>query len=449
MYFVATINIGCGFFMLLYSKTITARLQYTARFVGQVLSGKPMSVTDNKEEWINYNDVKINYTGEKILAKEIWVLPITGLLFHTERNKIPINCDTWNGATIFFKTENGDIPFDIFSATFYLISRYEEYLPHNKDEYGRYAHTNSIAFKEGFLDKPLVNLWLKEFRKLIEEKFPTIALSSSGFKFIPTYDIDEAYAYKHRPLWHNAAAAVRDLIKGDRKKFTQRYKIITGKEADIFDAYEWMDDLHKKCRMNPVYFFLLAEKQKGYDKNISPHSGPLKKLIEEHAEKYETVIHPSWQSGDDKNVLKKEIALLGSITKKQITKSRQHYIRLRLPHTYRLLIENGITEDYSMGYGSINGFRASVASSFYWYDLENEKETQLLLHPFCFMDANSYYEQKQTAEETEKELQQYYQQVNNVSGTLITIWHNNFLGTEERFKGWREVWERFAKKMAE
>jgi len=35
----------------------------------------------------------------------------------------------------FFKSE-GDYPFDIFSAVFYLLSRYEEYLPYKKDMYG-------------------------------------------------------------------------------------------------------------------------------------------------------------------------------------------------------------------------------------------------------------------------------------------------------------------------
>ena len=66
-----------------------------------------------------------------------------------------------------------------------------------------------------------------------------------------------------------------------------------------------------------------------------------------------------------------------------------------------------MTDDYSMGYGSINGFRASVASSFYWYDLEKERQTNLRIHPFCFMDANSFYEQRQDPQQTFEELIHY------------------------------------------
>jgi hypothetical protein len=69
-------------------------------------------------------------------------------------------------------------------------------------------------------------------------------------------------------------------------------------------------------------------------------------------EKYSIGIHPSWASGDNENLLGSEIETLESATGKKITASRQHYIRFTLPHTFRRLIAAGITDDYSMGYGS-------------------------------------------------------------------------------------------------
>jgi hypothetical protein len=127
----------------------------------------------------------------------------------------------------------------------------------------------------------------------------------------------------------------------------------------------------------------------------------------------------------------------------EVNKSRQHYIRFNLPEGYQRLITAGITDDYSMGYGSINGFRASVASSFYWYDLEKEVQTALRIHPFCFMDANALYEQRQDTVTSLNELQHYHAVCKSVNGTLITIWHNNFLGTAKEFTGWKEMYEQF------
>src|SRR5260370_37241730 len=99
-----------------------------------------------------------------------------------------------------------------------------------------------------------------------------------------------------------------------------------------------------------------------------------------------------------------------------VTRSRQHYIRFTLPGTYRLLLQYGIDRDFSMGYGSINGFRASVASTFYWYDLEKEEKTGLRIFPFCFMDGNSYYEQHYTPAQAMAELLHYYRLVLKSTG---------------------------------
>jgi hypothetical protein len=137
-----------------------------------------------------------------------------------------------------------------------------------------------------------------------------------------------------------------------------------GKQKDPFDSFDWMDQLHQQFDLRPIYFFLISSKTGKYDKNISPSKGSMKHLILEHSDRYPIGIHPSWQSGDDPEKLKLEILKLGHIVGKQISASRQHYIRFTLPQTYRQLIDLGIESDFSMGYGSINGFRASVTSPF-------------------------------------------------------------------------------------
>jgi hypothetical protein len=166
-------------------------------------------------------------------------------------------------------------------------------------------------------------------------------------------------------------------------------------------------------------------------------------LIKRHAKKYRTGLHPSWKSNENITILKKEKKILETAGDIPVSISRQHYIKFSLPQTFERLIEAGITEDYSMGYGSINGFRASVASSFYWYNLQADAVTNLRLHPFCFMDANSFYEQGQTASRSWEELMHYYQVCKSVNGKFITIFHNNFLGEGKKFKGWRELYVKF------
>jgi hypothetical protein len=113
---------------------------------------------------------------------------------------------------------------------------------------------------------------------------------------------------------------------------------------------------------------------------------------------------------------------------------------MNLPDTYRRLIDAGITEDYSMGYGSINGFRASYCLPYKWYDLQKEETTNLTVFPFCYMEANSFYEQQYSPEEALQEMKDYYRVTKQANGLFITIWHNHFLGSDKMFKGWREVY---------
>ncbi|MBC7873658.1 MAG: polysaccharide deacetylase family protein, partial [Ferruginibacter sp.] len=351
-------------------------------------------------------------------------------------------CFEVNNQKAFFKT-GGDFPFDIFAAAFYLLTRYEEYLPYKKDIYGRYAHENSLAFKENFLNLPLINAWLQNFRDKLLERFPSFTIHHSPFTFLPTYDIDEAWSFKYKQWWRSAGAAVKDLFKGDFKKLALRRKTVNNKIQDPFDSYEWMDALHRQYDLDPRYFFLVPGKTGKYDRNILPREEALQQLIKEHAGKYKTGVHPSWQSGDDHGLIRTEIATLEKISGKKITSSRQHFIRFILPQTFRYLADAGIKEDFSMGYGSINGFRASVAVPFYWYDLEKDETTPLLLYPFCYMEANSFFEQKFTPEQALEEMRHYYKAVKAVNGTFITIWHNTFLGTGKLFEGWREVYQQF------
>ncbi len=426
--------------VLLYAPASSPRLQYICNFIFEDLLKVEFSFTSDIENFINYSGVKIKYTNAQNI-NDGFTMGDCGLLFESNIKQQDTTCFEVNNYKAFFKIANADFPFDIFSASFFLLTRYEEYLPHQKDMYGRYAYENALAFKEKFLHLPLVNIWVKDFAAQLQRSFPTfnflpITIEASNFSFLPTYDIDMAFSYKYKGLVRNAGSFIKSPS-------LERIKVLAGLKQDPFDCFAWLNQLHDDNRLQPIYFFLMAEKNGVYDKNILPHKKPMRKLIREHAQKYTIGIHPSWQSGDQHELIGQEKNLLETISQKPIIHSRQHYIRFTLPDSYRLLIENGISDDYSMGYGSINGFRASVASSFNWFDLQRNQLTPLRIYPFCFMEANSFYEQKITAEEAYNELMHYYTLCKAVEGQLITIWHNNFLGADPQFGEWRSIYQRF------
>jgi len=421
--------------ILVYTHTITPRLQYITHFLFRELMGLDNMLVIDSEYFKNYDGPKINYS-DLVFDFDTYIIRNHTLLFEEGISEQQLDVFEINNREAFFKTTGGDHPFDIFAAAFYLLTRYEEYGDHEKDEYGRYAHTNSTAFKSGFLDKPIINLWVKDLAAALQKKFPALQPNWPAFKFLPTYDIDIAYAYKYKGVARNIGGFVRSPS-------LNRLQVLAGAKKDPFDTYKWLEELHKQNQLSPLYFFLVAEKNGRYDKNILPHKDIMWKLVKYHARRYDIGLHPSWQSGDKPELLEREKEYLADMGEVPVNRSRQHYIRFNLPADFRRLVRLGIKSEYSMGYGSINGFRASVAAPFYWYDLEREEQTFLRVHPFCFMDANAYYEEKLTAGAALEESLYYLNSCREANGTMISVWHNNFLGTDPAFKGWRDAYEKF------
>lgn len=424
--------------LLIYSNKPSRRLEY----ICATLFNNEVTIVSDKTEYLNCVSAKINYSDELIQENDFIIRP-TALLFQSDIQEQSIECFDWNGTTAFYKVASSSIEFDLFAAAFYLISRYEEWLPYSPDQYGRYAHTNSLAYKNHFLHLPLVQLWLIAFEKTMQEHFPYFKISKKSFSFIPTYDVDIAFAYLHQPLIKNIWGFYRDLLTAKFESFLERGNVYSGNQKDPFDQFDFLEELNERYRLTAIYFFLLAEKRKGVDKNIHPTKKAFQGLIKKTAAKFQIGIHPSWQSGEENNLLEKEIQTLYNISEQTVTFSRQHYLKMTVPETYPRLIDAGIKKDYTMGYGTSNGFRASYANPFYWYDLKNEQVTELEIHPFCYMDATSIFELRAPVYEAKKELQDFWNQIQKVEGEMVCIFHNHFLTDQPEWIEWKKMYINF------
>jgi hypothetical protein len=424
--------------MLIYSTHITPRLQYVAEWLGEQTGTTPV-FTDNQISFEQSSEIKINYSDSRISNDEIWIKP-QGLLNETNIHHVSAAAANRNHFPVLFENES-DLGFDYMSAVFYLISRYEEYFPYQKDIYGRYPHQDSAAYRNNFLDRPLIDEWSELLIKKIKTTFPDKSIHPPSFSLTPTYDIDLSWSYLGKGFLRNAGG----FFKNPNTAF-ERMAVLTGFKKDPYDCYAFLKQLHETRNLNSITFFLAALKRSDVDKNISPLNQRFRILVKSIAAYSEVGIHPSGYSYANREFLQKEREVIEKITDRKITKSRFHFLKCTIPQEYRRLLEIGITDDYTMGYGTINGFRASTSRSFYWYDLENEHKTSLRIHPFCWMDANAYYEQKMSLHEAYAELVQYLEAIKKVNGTMITVSHNHILGTSPQFEGWMDMYLRFMEK---
>jgi hypothetical protein len=188
---------------------------------------------------------------------------------------------------------------------------------------------------------------------------------------------------------------------------------------------------------------LCALEKTAYDRNVHPYKKWMKKLMSILLEIGNVGLHPSYFSYNNKVLLNNEKSALENVLEKEIPLSRQHYIRLQLPQTYRILESLAITDDFSMGYASELGFRAGTGRSFLWYDLGKELCSELRVHPFCFMDATAHYYKNLTAAEAFTELEKMNAILKKTNSKLMLVMHNYTLGNDQEWEGWQKAYEAF------
>lgn len=425
--------------ILVFCPESNPRLKYTFDLVLKELLGTEYKFTSDEQAFESYTDCKFSY-HDKPLGTELFFYA-GSLLFEKGIRDQAVSVFDWEGGKVFFASHPKYVfPFDPFAAIFYLVSRYEEYLPHLRDIHDRYDTTESIAYQKGFLTRPVVNIWALRIKKELLKRYPGYSFPERKYRFISTIDIDNAYAYLEKGFMRTAGAYARSLMKFDFSDLKERTKVLTGFMQDPYDTYDFQLQLQKKYQYRCIYFTLLAEYGEN-DKNVPPDSKRLRSLIKSLADYSEVGIHPSYGSNSDSTKLKKEVAILSRILKRDVTRSRQHFLILKLPETYRRLLDLDITDDYTMGYALQVGFRASICTPFYFYDLDLEKPTNLRIHPFAVMDATLKYYMKVSPGDAMSYIKPLIDETKAVKGDFVSLWHNESLGDNKLWNGWKRVYE--------
>ncbi len=424
--------------ILVYSHKLSNRVKYIFKVIFKNVLKIDLEFTSDVDYFEKSTLPKINYSNQKLNTGVYF--QASSLLFETGIKEQLISVFKHNELPCFFSVgKESSLPFDVFAASFYLVSRYEEYLPQIRDEHDRFTAKESLAFQHNFLEIPLVNIWANEIQGILKKEYPNLYCPQLSFNYITTIDIDNAYAYKHKGFLRISAGLIKSFL--NRTDFKQRLKVLLNKIQDQNDTFNYQFEIHKKHNIQPIYFFLLGDYALN-DKNIPVRNKKFQSLIKSLSDYYEVGIHPSYSSNNDLKKLTKEINRLKDITHKNITKSRQHFLKLVLPDTYRNLIDNDIQEDYTMGYATMPGFRASLCSPFYFYDLDTESETTLKIYPFSVMEATFQYYLHLSAEDTLNKILEIMQTVKKVNGTFISTWHNESLSEDiSIWKGWKNVYE--------
>lgn len=402
------------------------------------------TITDSYDYFIRSKMPKINYSNG--ILEHCINIPAHTLLYEENLKKTPINVEK-NDHFLFtffnlkFDTDKfveppkQHLPFDIFSASFYLLSRYEEYVFSNFDLHNRYKAEESLAFKNNFLQIPLVDVWTKKLAEIIHNQYPQIIAPKSEYAEIHTLDIDFAYKYKGLSNFRFLKKAIGNILKFDFQELKSQFN---KNLPDEYDTYDFIFNALENKKA--FFFFLLASSESSYDKNLSPKNEIYNSLIINVLKKHPVGIHPSYYASASKQILTTEVEQLAHISNEKVKVSRFHFLKFKLPYSYNYLSECQITEDYSMAYATKIGFRASTCKGFNFFNLIENKSYPLEIFSPCVMDVTLKNAHQFEPTDALKAIQNLKNEVKKVGGNFISIWHNSSLSNTKEWTCWQAVW---------
>jgi hypothetical protein len=432
--------------ILIYTQHITPRFEFIVKQIFKRILRLNYLITTDITEYINSPHPLICYSKE-YPGKGIQIVP-HGLLTETGIHPLDIDISYWNELPVFFRTTGKNIPFDLFAASFFLITRYEEYLEKETDKHGRYPAEKSIAFKYNFLEQPIVDQWALELKKEIEKDSQTLQYSPTHFKFIPTIDVDNVFAFRHKGPFINGLHLIKDLAKGNWAQAKYRFDVISRQKNDPFFNLEELSMLHHQYGAFPLFFFHCGIYGKYDKKTLIPSLGYryVKKCI---SRDFIVGLHPSYKASFSSWRFKMEKKTMESgILDRKIYHNRFHYLRFRIPESYNMLSREKITNDWSMGYSSYPGFRAGTSFPFRFFDLERNKTHRLMIHPFSIMDKTLKSDLSLTPDEAYTYTLTMMKKVKEVEGTFVTIFHNENVADVFGWKGWYQMYKSLLKEIS-
>lgn len=431
----------------IYNSEFTTRIEYILKFViVDVLSDSYKFYTD-ENQYLEAKGPKLNYSNKSIDPNEIRMyndgfLLETGVRnFEPRISKLNDFIKVFNDPYARDLYDDNYIDFDLFSSIFYFISRYEEHLSYKKDVHGRFEAKQSYAYKNGFIETPLVDFYIQYLKNKLESKFPTLNFKYRTFNVQPTIDIDQVFAIKGKSFFRWIGACFKAFISFNFKKLKKLIAVKLGNVKDPYDVYEKFENIHSKFKLTSIYFFLFSKKKTKYDINLSVNNVSFRKVIQKLSVKSTIGIHPSYHSKSNTRIIEDELNSLSLISSQLIDSSRQHFLKFKLPYSFKALIAIGIQNEYSMGYATMPGFRASTTLSYLFYDLTQEQISFLRVHPFSVMDTTFKHYLNTTPSEAYQKICQIIDVIKSVNGQFIPLWHNESMSDYAEWEGWENVYE--------
>ena len=370
----------------------------------------PQSVSFVKNDFIPENDIPVIYGNDKLEVSE---------------NKIICGID-------------------IFASSFFMLSRWEEYVNRKRDAHDRFPFEESLAYRNGFLQRPVVNEYVEMLWNMLVHLGIKEKRKSRKLNLLLSHDVD--VALKYYSLRNGAKELAADLFKKKSLKsffyhLSNKIKTHLTLRKDDYDTYDFLMSFSEKTGVKSYFFFMTGGKN-SYDAKYRLNDKRIKDIVARIQGRGHNIgLHPSYDAYKNLELLSKEKDILEQYVGK-VTCGRNHFLRFEVPYAWQIWNDSGMEWDSTMGYAGKNGFRCGVCFEYNVFNVLTREKLNLKEKPLIIMDTTYWVYVNKSEDEIEKDLKSLISATAKYNGECVVLWHNSNI---EQHK----VWDVFVKVLAE
>ncbi|MEO0895146.1 MAG: hypothetical protein AAFY71_01920 [Bacteroidota bacterium] len=422
--------------LTIYVDQITPRLTYTLEVLFERMSTLTYTLKEASVETA-YSLPAINYSSKDIPGS--FSLYCEGLLEEDHIREVGLQHRSIHHVPCLAPSPSHqwELEFDPFAASFYLLSHYEYYQENHIDSYGRYEQVRYPSSSLQLEERPLVYQYLSILLNHLQQHYPSIKWEEKELAPVDiTFDIDFPWKYLHKSAAVQVSGTIKDFLGGKWTQLSERINTYrSGK-----DPFYVFDELLERLPQRYTTFFFLLERLHKNDSRFTWRLATYRKLIKRISEKGMKVgIHPSFRTWQDQDQLFFEKTKLEEIIDSEVICSRQHFLRYSLPSTYRYLEQIGIREEYTQCLFQQGGFPCGMAHPWPWFDLDNNRTSELILHPTHLMDRSLLSYQKLNPDSAHKRFLALWEKNLETKAPFTMLFHNDSFSDSGEWAGWQNT----------
>ncbi len=383
--------------------------------------GLEFSIAIGSSDWV------IEHNGKELVIEDTFFNRFPNDLEYLKRENIPKSIDE----------------LDLFAASFFMLTRWEEYVNRARDNHNRFPARESLAFKQGFLHRPIVNEYVAWLKQRLLELDSSLRFQKREFELVLTHDVDEIYFWRS---WQQLLRVVAgDILKRASlslaiQRINEFFSIKWGKRKDPYDTFDWLMD-RSEARGVKSRFYFMSGGVTAYDNRYRIDDPKVVALMKRIKERGHIIgIHPSYNAYKDVKLLKREKELLEEVCGCPIVEGREHYLRFDVPTTWQIWEENGMRIDSTCGYADQEGFRCGTGDAFSVFNILTRKKLQLKERPLIYMDDNrAKGERIYDKGELIATIRHLVKQCREYESSCTLLFHQNIFASKE--VAYKEIYE--------